>query len=208
MRPPRQRCLDRRLRIVGSLAVLSNVPAAAHAHLASSGMGPFYDGVLHLLISPLELLGLVTLTLLAALVGRRAGRLAVVALPVAWFLGGLVAIGLSLDVSPPWWSAVSLVVLGGLVALDAELAPGLVGCLALAYGGLAGLVDGAALGSAGQGWVAVLGSAAAVSLVVLLLSAALVSLAAAWMRIAVRVAGSWMAALGLLMLGWLMRGGG
>jgi hypothetical protein len=33
-----------------------------------------------------------------------------------------------------------------------------------------------------------------------------VSLVAAWARIAVRVAGSWIAAIGLLMLGWNLRG--
>ncbi|MDX1643679.1 MAG: HupE/UreJ family protein [Thermoanaerobaculia bacterium] len=204
----REACLDRRLRIFGSLALLALVPAAARAHLASSGMGPFYDGVLHLLISPLELLGLATLTLLAGLCGRRAGRLAVLALPAAWLVGGLVGLALAVEISLPWWSALSLVVLGGLVALDVDLAPGIVGCLAAAYGAVAGLLDGAALESAGEGWVALLGSSVAVSLIVLLLLAAVVSLAAAWMRIAVRVAGSWMAALGLLMLGWLMRGDG
>jgi len=33
-----------------------------------------------------------------------------------------------------------------------------------------------------------------------------VSLRPAWSRIAVRVAGSWLAAIGLLMIGWSLRG--
>jgi hypothetical protein len=33
-----------------------------------------------------------------------------------------------------------------------------------------------------------------------------VSLGRPWMRIAVRVAGSWIAAIGLLLLGWALRG--
>jgi len=43
----------------------------------------------------------------------------------------------------------------------------------------------------------------------LLLTAALaVSLRAAWTRIALRVGGSWIAAVGMLMLGWLLKGAG
>ena len=41
---------------------------------------------------------------------------------------------------------------------------------------------------------------------VALASACVVSLRAGWARIAVRVAGSWVAAIGLLMLGWSLRG--
>jgi hypothetical protein len=40
---------------------------------------------------------------------------------------------------------------------------------------------------------------------VTLLSAFVVSLQSAWARIVVRVSGSWIAAIGLLMLGWLIR---
>ena len=40
-----------------------------------------------------------------------------------------------------------------------------------------------------------------------LVAACVVSLHQQWARMAVRVAGSWMAAIGLLMLGWALRGG-
>jgi hypothetical protein len=44
-------------------------------------------------------------------------------------------------------------------------------------------------------------------LVLTVLAAALaVSLQAAWTRIALRVGGSWIAAIGMLMLGWLLQG--
>jgi len=45
-----------------------------------------------------------------------------------------------------------------------------------------------------------------VFVLVALASAFVVSLRAAWARMAVRVAGSWVAAIGLLMLGWSLRG--
>jgi hypothetical protein len=41
-----------------------------------------------------------------------------------------------------------------------------------------------------------------------LLAALVVSLHAYWARIAVRAAGSWIVAVGLLTLGWLVRGNG
>ena len=59
-------------------AALLAVPGAAQAHLVNSGLGPFYDGALHLLLSPGDLLGLVAAALLAGLRGARAGRLTVI----------------------------------------------------------------------------------------------------------------------------------
>jgi hypothetical protein len=47
---------------------------------------------------------------------------------------------------------------------------------------------------------------AAVAVLTLLASALAFSLRAAWMQIALRVVGSWIAAVGMLMLGWLLRG--
>jgi hypothetical protein len=54
--------------------------------------------------------------------------------------------------------------------------------------------------------MALLGIAAVTFVLVALVSALVVSLRAAWARIAVRVVGSWIAAIGLLMLGWGLRG--
>ena len=51
---------------VGIGAALVTMPALGHAHLVNSGLGPFYDGALHLLLSPADVLGLVAATLLAA----------------------------------------------------------------------------------------------------------------------------------------------
>jgi urease accessory protein len=53
-----------------------------------------------------------------------------------------------------------------------------------------------------------LGASVSVFLVITMASALVVSLRAHWAQVAVRVAGSWIAAIGLLMLGWLVRGQG
>ncbi|NEV64324.1 HupE/UreJ family protein [Thiorhodococcus minor] len=181
---------------------------AAQAHLVSSGLGPFYDGALHLLLSPGALLGLLALALLAGLRGPRAGRLAVIALPTAWLLGGLVGLGLAPVPDLTWLGVAAFLVLGLLLAADAKLPPIAIAALACAYGGLHGLLDGMALTAIGAGTSPLLGIVLAVLVIALLGAAAVVPLRVLWARIAVRVAGSWVAAVGLLMLGWLARGTG
>jgi len=189
-------------------AGLFAAPSLALAHLVNSGLGPFYDGALHLLRSPGALLGLVAAALLAGLRGARAGRLMVIALPTAWLLAGLTGLYLPTTLELPWLSVLSFMVLGGLVAADAKLAPLAVAALAGLYGAFHGLLDGSALAAIGAGPSALLGIVATALVVALLTSAAVVALRAAWALIAVRVAGSWVAAVGMLMLGWLVRGPG
>ena len=186
--------------------VLLVLPPAAQAHLVTSGLGPFYDGALHLLLSPDELLGLLALALLAGLRGTAAARAALIALPIAWLVGG--AIGLTLQATPDlaWVSVASFMLVGMLVVVDARLAPVVVAALAGVYGGLHGLLSGATLATLDAGVPSLLGIVLAALLLVLLASAALVPLKAFWTRIAIRVAGSWVVAVGLLMLGWLAQG--
>lgn len=181
-------------------------PSVALAHLVTSGLGPFYDGLLHLLISPGDLLGLVAATLLAGLSGARAGRLTVIALPVAWFAFGLIGLYLTITIDLPWLSVLSLIILGVVVAVDPKLPPIAVASMAGVYGALHGLLNGSALGVIGAGPLSLFGIAATVLIIALLVSAGVVSLRRAWTRIAVRVAGSWVAAVGMLMFGWLVRG--
>jgi len=183
--------------------VLLVLPPAAQAHLVTSGLGPFYDGALHLLLSPDELLGLLALALLAGLRGTAAARAALIALPIAWLVGG--TIGLTLQATPDlaWVSVASFMLVGMLVVVDARLAPVVVAALAGVYGGLHGLLSGSTLATLDAGVPSLLGIVLAALLLVLLASAALVPLQAFWTRIAIRVAGSWVVAVGLLMLGWL-----
>lgn len=191
------------------LAVLAAaLPSAAQAHLMTTGMGPFYDGILHLFISPANLIGVVALGLLAGLVGARAGRMLVLALPLAWLLSGLVALRVAVPLDGDWTGALSLVVLGGLVALDPELPAAAIAMLAVSYGALGGWLDGSSLAAVGGGWSSLLGIAVAVAVVVLSVVATVVRMRPAWFRIVVRVAGSWVAAVGLLMIGWLVERAG
>jgi hydrogenase/urease accessory protein HupE len=187
-------------------AALLAAPGVAQAHLVNSGLGSFYDGSLHLLLSPGDLLGLVAVALLAGLRGARAGRLTVMALTLSWLAAGLV--GLTMPVSPDlnWVSFLSFVILGALVAADARLSPVTVAWIAGLYGTLHGFLNGSALAALGAGSSSLLGIVLTVLLLALFSAASVVPVRALWSRVAVRVAGSWIVAVGILMLGWLAKG--
>src|SRR5262249_12949238 len=61
----------------------------AEAHLNATGMGPIYDGLMHFLTSPEDLVPTLALALLAGLRGAAYGRRALFTLPAAWLLGSL-----------------------------------------------------------------------------------------------------------------------
>ena len=189
-----------------ALSVLS--PAPAMAHLVTSGLGPFYDGALHLAMSPDDLLGLIAVTLLAGMHGAMTGRLTVMVLPIAWFVAGLVGLNLPVTIYLPWLSFLSFMFMGVLVAINPKLHPKAVASLAGLFGVIHGLFNGSALAAIGAGPLALSGIAVTVLIAGLLISAFVVSLRSAWTRIAVRVAGSWVAAVGMLMFGWLVKGTG
>ena len=83
----------------------------------------------------------------------------------------------------------------------------MVTALAIGLGLVHGCLNGVAMRQAEAGVLGLLGILAALCVLVALAAAYVVSLQRPWMRIVVRVAGSWIAAVGLLMLGWAMRGG-
>src|SRR5512135_2602384 len=97
-------------------------PWHADAHLVSTGLGPVYDGIGHLLLTPEDLVPIVALALYAGLRGARAGRLALFVLPAAWLAGGL--LGLAAGTAPAPLPALSFILLGLLVAADVRLADG------------------------------------------------------------------------------------
>ena len=205
--PPRSVPM-RRIPTAARIATVSLLmaPGLAQAHLVSSGLGPFYDGVLHLLLSPGDLLGVVVLALLAGLRGARAGRLTVMLLPAVWMLAGLVGLALPAALEPSMWGVLFLTLLGVGLAANLRLPPPLLAGLAGVYGGLHGLMNGSTLTAIGAGWPGLVGIVTAVLLLGLLLAALALSLRADWTRTAVRVVGSWVAAVGLLMLGWMVQG--
>lgn len=178
-------------------------PRDASAHLVSTGLGPFYDGISHFALTPEDLLPVLALALLAGLSGPRHGRAALFVLPVAWLTGGLLGLSRPSELLMPALTASTLLVLGVLVALDRRLAPGFVAALAAALGLFHGYLNGTAkLGALGLS-----GVAATLFVLVALVSAFVVSLRAPWSRVAVRVAGSWLVAISMLMIGWTFRAG-
>jgi urease accessory protein len=182
-------------------------PSLAHAHLVNSGLGPVYDGAYHLVMSPDDLLVVLAVALLAGLCGARASRLAVLSLPSFWFVAEWIGLGMPKLPEWPWVSALCLLIVGGLVALDSKLPAVAVALLAGLLGALHGLANGAALAASGAGSTSLLGIALTVLVIGLLVSALVVSLQKSWTRVAVRVAGSWVGAVGMLMLGWWVKRG-
>ena len=197
--------IERRLRIAVFGAMLL-LPSIARAHLTDTGLGPIYDGIAHLLLSFDDLLPVIALALLAGLNGARAGRLVLFVLPVAWLAGGMVGV-LAAGAAPlPAVTSLSLLALGVLTAASAKLRPPLVVILAIALGLIHGWLNGAAIAAAGREASGMFGIAATIFVVVALAAALVVSSRKPWTRIAVRVTGSWIAAVGLLVLGWSLRG--
>jgi hydrogenase/urease accessory protein HupE len=191
--------------VLGGLA-LASCPSRAEAHLVTTGLGPLYDGLLHFALTPEDLVPVLALALLAGLRGVTHGRRALFVLPVAWLLGGVIGLTVHGGVSPGW-TALSFVLLGGLVASDARLPLGATTLLAALLGLGHGYLNGAALARPGLGAVGLLGIVAAVFTLVALAASFVVPLRAVWARAVVRVAGSWIAAIGLLLIGWAIRSG-
>jgi hydrogenase/urease accessory protein HupE len=181
-------------------------PAAARAHLVNTGLGPFYDGVSHLALTPEDLLPALALALLAGQRGAGTGRRVLLALPAAWLVGGLAGLVWPVVGPPPALGAAAVVALGGLVAAEARLRPALVLALAAAVGLFHGYLSGSSMEQARLGALGLAGVVASLFVLVALGVARVVAIRATWGRVAVRVAGSWIAAVGLLSFGWALRG--
>lgn len=180
----------------------------AHAHLVETGFGAFYDGVAHVALTPVDVLVVLALALLAGQRGRRAGRFALAALPLAWLAGGLVGARWPALGAIPLWTTATFLLAGLLVALSARVPDALVAGFAIAAGLLHGIVNGATMGPGGASGLSLAGAVSVVFCLTAIVAAEVTALPAGWPRIVVRVAGSWIAAAGVLMLGWLARPGG
>lgn len=177
-------------------------------HLMNTGLGPFYDGLAHLFVTPEDLLPVLALALLSGLRGPRFGRSSLFLLPAAWLLGTIVGRLFHPDPAWPILSAVLTIALGALVAADRPLPLAGIAGLAATLGLWNGAWNGIELARARAGMFGnALGIACAVFAVVALFAALSASVRAPGARIAVRVAGSWIAAAALFMLGWSLRRG-
>ena len=179
--------------------------APAWAHLNSTGMGPIYDGSMHFLASPEDLVPVFALAVFSGQRGARYGRRALLVLPASWLVGGLVGLTASLSNGSPIGSAIWFLLFGGLLAGDVRLSLNTTTALAAALGLYHGYLNGTGMRQAESATVSLLGLTLSVFVVVALAAALVVPLRAYWARIAVRVAGSWIAASGILMLGWAVR---
>lgn len=192
--------------LLAGLVTLFCLPSLASAHLVTTGLGPVYDGIGHLVMTPEDLIPVLALALLAGLRGTLPGRRALFLLPLAWFAGGLVGVftqGVpTIPVAP-----LSILILGLLVAADIKLSNWIFTAVVLVVGFAHGLFNGVAL-KEGPGILGLIGIMVTLFVLVALVSAFVVSLKQPSMRIVVRVAGSWVAAIGMLMFGWLISGQG
>jgi hypothetical protein len=181
----------------------------AEAHLVSTGIAPVYDGIVHFALTAGSVLPVMALALYAGLRGAPTARGVLFTLPpslfVGLYLGALTPAPLSgaLDAGA---TAVSFLVLGVLLAADLHLPSMVITVIAGLLGLIRGGLDGVALASDGLGMSALFGEAVACFVLTALLSAGVLCLQVHWARIGVRVAGSWLSALGLLLIGWMVRG--
>jgi len=180
---------------------------AAHAHLTSSGMGPLYDGLMHFLLSPEDLVPAFGLALLAGLRGREHSRRALFTLPSAWLLGSVLGLNAAVTSVNGAWSALWFIVVGGMVAADVKLSMRAFTVVAALVGLYHGYLNGTGMGHSVSAAIAMVGLVSAVFVLFALAAAFAVQLHAQWARVAIRVVGSWIAASGLLLLGWSIRGG-
>ena len=194
--------------VIAAFVLIILWPSISRAHLVNTGLGPFYDGVSHLAMSPDDLLSALALALLAGLSGARAGRHVLFLLPPVWLLGGLFGLQFEQEVSLALFSILSFLVTGALVALGRKLPLMLISGLTFCFGLVHGFLNGNAIAQVGGGFLALFGISMAVFVLTALFSALVVSLRAQWARVTVRVAGSWITAIGLLMLGWAYKGMG
>lgn len=191
-------------KVLVSIMLLLCWPVSASAHLVTTGLGPVYDGIGHLVMTPEDLIPVLAISLYAGMRGAAPGRYALFALPLAWFAGGLLGVfsdGLPLLPTP----AISILVLGVLIAADFKLPERLFFVIVLVVGLVHGALNGVALKD-GAGVLGLVGIMVTLFVLIALFSALVVSLKKPWTRIVVRVAGSWVAAIGLLMFGWMFRG--
>jgi hydrogenase/urease accessory protein HupE len=177
----------------------------AQGHLNSTGMGPFYDGAMHFLMSPEDIVPVLALAMLAGLRGVAFGRRTLFVLPTAWLFGGFLGLTTVATRDNAMLAAAWFLLLGALLAADAKLSPRVTTALAALLGVYHGYLNGTGMARPGTGAVALLGLIVAIFALIALAAAFVARLRAEWARIGVRVAGSWIAACGLLMVGWAVR---
>jgi len=201
---------DRSARLLTAFAaaiIACAVPRAAEAHLVTSGAGPFYDGVAHFFVSPLDLLVVIALAMSGGLGGAAAARGVVLSLPFAWLMGAAGGMIFCSAGDVAWITALTILVAGLFVAVDPRLPRAAPSLLAGAFGAVHGFFNGCAMTLTETSFLAALGIAATLTVLALLIAASVTAARrATWQRIAVRTLGSWITAIGALFLAWRISG--
>ena len=169
---------------------------SARAHSPVPGVGEFYNGMLHPLLVPAQL---VTLLALGLVIGQHAPKSSSMALPA--FIVALVA---ALAVPTPPVSEIALLYLAlacGLVAVLA-LDTGATGpaAFAVAIAAIIGNTVNADISAEQSPWLLRAGSALGATLIIILFGGFAAILKNRWNGIAVRVLGSWVAAVALMII--------
>lgn len=189
------------LRIAAVVGAFGSVPAYAH------NLGGQYGPLLHPLLSLDHLLALVAIGLLAGQQGVSGARRLVVALLLGLLLGAVLPIFANLAGSVSHLdivNAASLLVLGGLVALAARIPHSLLIVVAV-FGMSHGAANAIDLAGTAAPALIVVGVTLAGLIATLPLAVVITTLGPGWPRIVIRVIGSWIAAIGLMMLGLVLK---
>ena len=181
------------------------VPSSASAHLVSSGVGPFYDGIAHFFVSAEDLLVVVALALFAGLSGPVAAKRLVIALPLAWLIGTALGHRLLVPAVPSYVIPLGTLLVGLLVAIKPKAPSLLPAIFATGLGLLHGGQNGRAMAATETPFLAAFGIISGIALLGLLLASLCSSLRDGWQTITARVLGSWTAAISLLSLAWQLR---
>ena len=152
-------------RLIPAAALLS-FALPADAHLVTTGLGPIYDGIAHLVMSPADVALVVALTLLAGMRGARVGRTILAVLPISWLAGGLTGLGLPAASRLEWTTGACFLFVGALVAADRNLSTGVVAAVAATVGSVHGFLAGSALSTTPSGGLELLGGLVAMLVVV------------------------------------------
>lgn len=192
-----------RLYRLSGILILCACATEAHAHLVGDAFSPFYGGLVHPLVSPQDVMAVLGLGLLAGMGGAAAGRRLLIILPLAWLCGMCVAPSGAVPELP---GILLTILVGVLVAVGRPWPPALVGIFACLIGILHGIGNGQDLMTVPGRFLATLGTLCAVAVASALIAGQAATMQRPWMRIVMRVMGSWLAAIGLLMLGWSLRG--
>ena len=176
------------------------------AHLVNTGFGPFYNGLCHPFVNPVDLMMIVSLALLAGIAGPASGRKTLFCLTLAWMAGlGLGHFWLKSSTSIPALSAAMIFGIAILVTSNLRCPLFLLATLGVLIGVIFGISNGGEFVSLGNSVLPLFGVITSVFVLMSCVTAISIKNHSGWRHIVIRVLGSWIAAASLLMIGWELR---